>query len=286
MKWYKYRKWNWMLVIIICGWITFTQSCMKFRISDSKAITAFAKDGVLLKIADFKFENFNLHYATTGLDTLPTLLFIHGSPGSWDGFTEYMKDKDLLKKFRIVSIDRPGFGHSNFGKAFHLKQQAYLIENLLQKITNQKPIHLIGHSIAGPILIKLAQNSPNAYASLTILAGSISPKDEPKEYWRYVFFYPPFKWLLPGAFKPSNTEIVYFKKDLFSIGSNYYLLKMPINLFHGDKDKFVTVKNTIYAKEKLKHNENLQIVIIPNGGHFIPWTHFGLIKSHLLNLTN
>ncbi len=281
----KYIKWNWILLLIILCWVGFAQSCMKFRISDTKAITAFAKDGVTLKFADFRIRDFKLHYAATGSDTLPTLFFIHGSPGSWDAFSEYLKDKDLLKKYRIISIDRSGFGHSNFGKAFHLNQQAYLIEKLIQQETNHKPINLIGHSIAGPILIKLAQNSPDLFASLTILAGSISPTDEPKEYWRYIFFYPPFKWILPGAFKPSNTEIIYFKKDLYGIDSNYHLLKIPIYLFHGKKDKFVSVRNTAYAKIKLRNNENLQIVIIPEGGHFIPWTHFELIKSHLLSLS-
>ena len=41
-------------------------------------------------------------------------------------FSEYMKDSMLLKKFRMVSVDRPGFGYSDYGQAQHLDVQSRL----------------------------------------------------------------------------------------------------------------------------------------------------------------
>lgn len=225
-----------------------------------------------------------LHYVKTGADSLPTLFFIHGSPGSWDAFKGYMMDSALFRHFRIISIDRPGFGYSNFGSAYRLETQAQMINKIIQKEKNNKPLHLVGHSIGGPVIIQLAQDDPGQFASLTILAGSISPKDEPKEYWRYLFTYSPLKFLMPGAFRPSNDEIVYFKKDLYRIDKGYGLLNMPVTFIHGDKDKFVTVKNVEYGKEKLKHNPRVKVIIIPGAGHFIPWEHFNTFKQHLLGL--
>jgi pimeloyl-ACP methyl ester carboxylesterase len=77
----------------------------------------FAQNGISLTTADFVANGTVLHYAKTGADTLPTLFFVHGSPGSWIKFGKYLMDTDLLKKYRMISIDRPGFGYSNFGQA-------------------------------------------------------------------------------------------------------------------------------------------------------------------------
>lgn len=272
------------LIFLGC-WVIFAQSCMKFRISDSKAEEEFAQRGLQVS---FKYTDVNetgVHYVKAGADDLPTLFFVHGSPGSWDAFKIYMMDSSLLRHFRIISVDRPGFGYSSFGTALHLDEQCLLINKIIQKENNQKPVHLVGHSIGGPVIVKLAQDYPSEISSLTILAGSISPKDEPNEYWRYLFLHTPLHVLMPGAFRPSNDEIVYFKKDLYRLDTGYTALKMPVTFIHGDKDKFVTVKNVDYGKKKLANNSNVKIIIIPGAGHFIPWEHFGLIKTHLLTLS-
>jgi pimeloyl-ACP methyl ester carboxylesterase len=284
MAWKISKKFKWGFLIFLIVWIIFAQSCMKFRISDSEAKEQFTEKGLSVSFLDLEVDGIKLHYAKTGSDSLPTLFFIHGSPGSWDAFKIYMMDKDLLQHFRIISIDRPGFGYSDFGKAYHLKDQVPMINKLIEKENNDKPFHLIGHSIGGPVIVQLAQDHPNEFASLTILAGSISPKDEPKEYWRYAFTYSPLKFLMPGAFRPSNDEIVYFKKELYKLDKGYDALDMPVTFIHGNKDKFVTVKNVEYGKEKLKHNPNVKIILIPGAGHFIPWEHFDTIKQHLLTL--
>jgi pimeloyl-ACP methyl ester carboxylesterase len=60
------------------------------------------------------FDGHNLHYIETGNAQKPTLI-LHGSPGSWNAFKEYLQDTTLLKKYRMIAIDRPGFGYSDFG---------------------------------------------------------------------------------------------------------------------------------------------------------------------------
>ena len=280
------RKFKWGFLILITVWIVFAQSCMKFRISDSKAKKEFDQKRIPVSFLNIPVDGISIHYAKTGADTLPTLFFVHGSPGSWDAFKIYMMDTALLRHFRIISVDRPGFGYSDFGTAYHLTDQALLVNEILQKENNQKAVHLIGHSIGGPLIIQMAQNHPENFASLTLLAGSISPHDEPKEYWRYFFMYTPLRWLMPGAFKPSNNEIIYFKKDLYGIDTGYAALQLPVTFIHGDADKFVTVKNVDYGKKKLLHNRAVKIIIIPGAGHFIPWEHFDIIKEHLLSLAD
>ena len=261
------------------------QSCMKFRISDSQAKAVFEQKGLPVSFHYTDTHNSGVHYVKSGSDTLPTLFFVHGSPGSWDAFKIYMLDTLLLHYFRIISVDRPGFGYSDFGSAYTLPEQAVLINKVIEKEANQKPMHLIGHSIGGPVIVKLAQDHPSNIASLTLLAGSISPTDEPKEYWRYLFKSTPFRLLMPGAFKPSNDEILYFKKDLYGIDSGYAALQMPVTFIHGDADKFVTIKNVDYGKKRLVNNPHVKIIIISGASHFIPWEHYDQIRLHLLSLT-
>ena len=40
------------------------------------------------------------------------LIFVHGAPGSWDAFKDYLTDEDLKSKARVVAYDRPGYGGS------------------------------------------------------------------------------------------------------------------------------------------------------------------------------
>ena len=280
------KRWKWGSLIFISCWVIFAQGCMKFRISDSKANEEFNKKGIPISFNYTNVGEIGLHYAKTGADTMPTLFFIHGSPGSWHAFKQYMMDTALLRHFRIISVDRPGFGYSDFGTAYHLADQAVMINKIIQEENNQKPVHLIGYSIGGPVIVQLAQDHPDAFTSLTILAGSVSPKDEPKEYWRYLFTYTPLRLLMPGAFKPSNDEIVYFKKELYRLDKGYAVLQMPVTFIHGDADKFVTVKNVEYGIGKLKHNGGVKVVVIPGAGHFIPWEHYGTIQAHLITLAS
>jgi pimeloyl-ACP methyl ester carboxylesterase len=260
------------------------QSCRYSRISDRRAERKYSLESVHPRFTYVFKEEIQLHYVKTGNDTLPTLFIIHGSPGTWKRYVRYLKDTDLLKHFRIIAIDRPGFGYSDQGHPFHLEEQSQLIYRIIQQEQNGKPFHLVGHSLGGPVVVQLAQDHPEAYASLTILAGSISPYDEPKEHWRKMFVHNPLEYLVPEPFRTCNTEIWYFKKDLYEMDNNYNRLTMPVTFIHGDKDPFVTIKNVAYGTKKLAFNKNVKVIIIPGANHYIPYEHFDIIKAHLLTL--
>ncbi len=270
-----------LFLIIFIG----LQSCFFMRITDKQAQKKFSEKNLTLKFCNIYVNKVRLHYVKIGCDTLPSLFFIHGTPGSWNGYLQYLMDSDLRSHFRIISIDRPGFGFSGSKKAFHLKDQSRLIYEIVKQESNAKPLHLIGHSLGGPIVIRLAEDHPDAYASLTILAGSISPYEEPKEKWRSIFVNNPLQYLIIQPLRNTNTEIWYFKKELFVSDSSYDKLTMPITIIHGDKDNLVSVKNTDYARKKLAFNPKLNIMIIPNASHLIPWEHYDIVKKHLLGLS-
>ena len=271
-------------LLFITVWLVFAQFIMKSRISDKKAKEKFSKVGVALHTDTVNVDGFNIHYAKTGNDTASTLFFVHGSPDSWTRYEEFMKDKDLLAKYRMVSIDRPGFGYSQFGDAKNLEDQSKLISLFVRSIQNDKPIYAIGHSYGGPLIVKLQVDDQNLFDGLILLAAAVDPKEEKPERWRYIMKISPLKYLLPGAFRPSNTELVYLKEDLKELDKEWEEITCPVWIMHGDKDTYVPVANVDYAKKKLTNASSVEVKILKGADHFIPKERYEDIKEVLMKL--
>ena len=271
-------------LILITIWLVFAQCSMKFRMSDSEAKENFSKNNVALTTESIQIDGFGMHYAKTGSDTLPTLFFVHGSPGGWTAFESYMRDKDLLSKYRMISVDRPGFGYSQFGDAKNLDEQSKLISPIAKLFQNGKPMYAVGHSLGGPMIVKLQMDNENLFTGLILLAASNDPNEEKPERWRYVLKATPLNFFLPGAFRPSNKELVYLKTDLKYLDKEWERITCPVWIIHGDKDTFVPVANVEYTKKKLTKAKSIEVKILPGARHFIPWEQYGDIKDVLMKL--
>ena len=271
-------------LILITVWLVFAQCSMKFRMSDSEAKKKFSKNNVELTTETIKVDGFTMHYAKTGNDTFPTLFFVHGSPGSWNAFERYMQDKDLMSKYRMISIDRPGFGYSNFGDAKNLDDQSKLISPLVKSFQNGKPMYAIGHSLGGPMIVKLQMDNENLFTGLVFLAAAVDPDEEKPERWRFMVKNSFLQYFLPGAFRPSNEELVYLKSDLRETDKEWDKITCLVWIIHGDKDTFVPVGNVEYAKKKLTKAKSVEVKILPGAKHFIPWEQYDDIKEVLIRL--
>ena len=268
----------------LLSWLFLAQSCMSFRKSDADEKTDFAKDHITLRTATLKTDGRHIHYAITGDDSLPTIFFIHGSPGSWNAFAKYMKDSLLLRKFRMVSVDRPGFGYSDFGEPQHLDVQSVWISRLFPLLDNHKPLFLAGHSLGGPLVIKLAAENPRIFSGLLVISGSIDPGEEKPEKWRPWLFKTPLNYLVPGAMRPSNEELWYLKKDLVGLEKDFSKIICPVYFIHGARDTWVPPGNVDYGKKLLINAPVVKVTLIPDANHFIPWSGFAEIRAVLLKL--
>jgi pimeloyl-ACP methyl ester carboxylesterase len=273
-----------ILGIILLLWLVMAQSCMKMRISDDKAKQQFLENGVQLQTSVKKSNGFPLHYAQTGSDTLPTLLFVHGTPGSWDAFASYLRNKELLQHYRIISIDRPGFGYSDFGNAMNLSAQTEIIAAWMDSVYNNKPMIIIGHSLGGPMTIKLAAARPQYTKALVILAGSQDPAAEKPEKWRPILFKTPLNYLVPGAMRPSNEELWYLKKDLVDMKPEYEKITCPVYILHGNKDMLVPYSNVAYTQKMLTKTDSIFVTTFEKENHFIVWTREKEIVELLMKL--
>ena len=271
-------------LILIAVWLVIARWSMKYRISDKKAKEEFSSAGVALHTGTEKVGDFDIHYAKTGSDMFPTLFFVHGSPDGWSRYKEFLKDKDLLTKYRLIAIDRPGFGYSQFGDAKNLEDQSKLISQFVRSIKNSEPIYAIGHSYGGPLIVKLQVDNHDLFDGLILLSPAVDPKEEKPERWRHIMKIPPLKYLLPGAFRPSNTELVYLKKDLQELDKEWEKITCPVWIMHGDKDTYVPVANVDYAKKKLTKARSVEVRILKGADHFIPKERYYDIKEVLMKL--
>lgn len=273
-----------ILFLVLVLWAFLAQGCMSFRITDEEAKKQFREKGLDLTVKTVQVGNRNIHYACSGAEDKPSLIFIHGTPGSWNAFIQYMQDKTLMQQFRIISVDRPGFGYSDFGKVMNLSDQSAILNDWIKKISNGMPVYLVGHSLGGPLIAKMAIDEPASYRGLVIISGSIDPNEEKPEKWRVLFFKTPLNYFLPGAFRPSNKELWYLKSDLRDLQKDLGKIRIPVYFIHGDNDTWVPQGNVSFGKKMLRNANQIGELILPKGNHFIPWTHYKEIRDVLLQL--
>jgi pimeloyl-ACP methyl ester carboxylesterase len=215
--------------------------------------------------------------------TMRTIVFVHGSPGSWTAFERYMMDPVLLSKFRMVSIDRPGFGYSDYGDALTLLENEKLIASMIDSISNSKSLYLVGHSLGGSVVPIIAAYHPDKITAIVILAGALDPALEPREPWVHLFTKVPLRYLIPGAFRQANDEEWYFKSDVLKLKNKLSNIKCKVYSIHAQNDGIVDVRNVAYIK-KTFIDAQVSDTILPGGGHFILWDHSAYIIKVLSDL--
>ncbi|MCL6461054.1 MAG: alpha/beta hydrolase [Flavobacterium micromati] len=280
---FQFKK-RYIAVVLLITYIILCQSCVKMRFTDKQTQKYFDKTTTTFHDTTIRFDDYNIHYIVTGNVQKPTLLFIHGSPGSWNAFKEYLSDTLLLNKYRMIAIDRPGFGYSNFSEAENLSVQSQRISEFIKNIDNKKALILVGHSVGGPVVAKLAVDHPEWYSRIVILAGSLDPKAENPEKWRKVIKVSPIRYLIPGALRPSNDELWWLKQDLVDLEPELKKISSDVTIIHGTKDVLVPYSNVAFMTKSFVNAKSVDIITIENANHFIPWSHYKIVRDALLNI--
>ncbi|MFD2566194.1 alpha/beta fold hydrolase [Pseudotenacibaculum haliotis] len=151
------------------------------RTSDRKTQMVFEKKntGFHIKRYDLKSVNYPVRVVSSEYDSQKDLavFFVHGAPGSSDNYYTYLQDSLLLKGANLYSIDRPGYGFSNFGKPeISIKRQSEVVAEIIDSLPEQKVI-VLGHSYGGPIAAYSSILSPKV-KSVIMLAPALDPENE------------------------------------------------------------------------------------------------------------
>ena len=265
--------------------VFFFHSCFQFRTTDKKQWEELSvlNTNYFIDIGEKQVDSNRIHYTLVVSDsTFPLAVFIHGSPGSSSNFLQYAKDTSLLKEYNVLLLDRPGFGYSDFGKPVSsIARQADILNDVIGQF-NFKDIVLVGHSLGGPIICKMAIDTPNAYSGLFIVAGSVSPELEPEEKWRYALDKKWIRWLLPNTLDVSNQEILPAKQELIAMESLWKQITCKVVIMQGGEDDLVPPDNADYAEKMLINAKSIKVLRLPNENHFIPFTKPELLTEVLL----
>ena len=187
--------------------------CLNFQMDKETFIKEF-KDTDLIPISDtFNIRGRQIHFVKTPKRKDSVLIFVHGSPGSWNAFIDYFKNTRLTDAFDIIAVDRPGFGASDYGwPEVSLKNQVEYIKDAVGGLYNYQI--WIGHSLGGPVVARMAMDFPNEVEGLVLLAPSIDPELEKKEWYRSWFQTRLVSAMMPTGFRVSNEEILPLKSEL------------------------------------------------------------------------
>jgi pimeloyl-ACP methyl ester carboxylesterase len=272
-------------LVIVAALFMLLGSCLQFRYTDRKQRNELDEIGEkhTVIIDKIKVSERELHYTLVkAADSLPTAVFVHGSPGSSSNFIQYAKDNRLLSAYNVLLVDRPGFGYSGFGDSEPLlSKQATLMNGLLDSLEITQRV-LVGHSLGGPIICQMAMRAPKTTKALLIVAGSVSAELEPKEPWRKPLSSRALRWILPKSFRTSNDEILETKGELIRMEKDWSIVFCKVTILQGKKDRLVPYENAIYAERKLVNAKEVKVKLLDNENHFIPFTKPELITKELL----
>ena len=211
--------------------------------------------------------------------TLPTLVFVHGSPGSVLDYSRYFKDSLINTKANILGYDRIGYGVNNAGEvhgtiAFELD----ILHDVTKDIPSEK-IVLIGYSYGGPVVLA----SPKHYKYKVSLASSISAELEPMFWMLNLYKWKLTRPLIPTLLKAASQEKYAHLMDLPNYKDKWNVSPSPVVNIHGDEDWIVPYKNSTILNRKID-KDKFTMITIDGGGHELIWSDFTLIKNEILKI--
>lgn len=230
-------------------------------------------------------DSVDLFCATSGADTLPPLLLIHGAPGAWYGSRNFLEDTVLQKHFHIIAVDRLGYNKSRFKRkrkaVTSFTTQSIAIHEALRLNKSKKPGILAGSSYGAPIAVRLAAMYPQSFYHLVLLAPAIDPAKE--KFW---WFHPwvreaPVRWFLPRFLNVATDEKFAHVEELQQLLPDWQKLLMPVTVVQGGEDDIVDPANLEFAKKQLA-GKQADFIFIPNAGHLLRWRNAEVVRSIFL----
>jgi pimeloyl-ACP methyl ester carboxylesterase len=214
-------------------------------------------------------------------DTLPLLLFVHGAPGSWEAWQKYLKDTALQQRFRMIAIDRMGYGDTLPTKMQPLSVQIAAVEAYIRQYALGKTVTLIGHSVGGAVVVGVAAHAPTAAQRVLLLAPAIAPAYEQPRWYNYIGAWQWVRKRQAAMWRVCNDEMMALPGSLTMI--DYTKIQAKIILLHGRLDMIAPYGNARFVQKNI-NPALLTVYTFPFENHFIPWTKFELIKDLLLKI--
>ena len=212
------------------------------------------------------------------IDTvLPTLVFVHGSPGSPLDFKRYLNDSILNLKANMLTYERIGYNQKNLGDvqgtlAFELE----ILHDVIENIPEEKII-LVGYSYGGPVVLASDRHYKYKVSLASAVVGSYEPMFGLLKFYCWKLTRP----IVPAMFRAAAKEKYAHLTDLPKYRDKWNISKSKVINIHGDKDFIVPYKNSEFLEDNIDSNK-FSMITIKGGGHDLIWSDFDLIKKALI----
>ena len=289
------RKYRWLrriLRIVAALLVLFIVACfvfdhyVQFRKSDAELLQTFRERGINGRIGYYETHGRRLRYASVGHDSMPTLVLLHGSPGSMSYYSGRYADSSIFKRFKVLSLDRPGYGYSGLGKPEpSIERQAAMIRPLIDSLhTATGPVIIAGGSYGAPIACRIAMDYPQLVDGLVLTGPAIAPGAEVYFWFTPVIENPAIRWFIPRIFRSANTEKVHHRKELEKMLPLWKDIRVPVMFLQGENDDIVDTSNAGFARQHLINVPHLSIEMIPGREHRLAQFEWPRIRNAILTV--
>lgn len=271
---------------LIMGFIAFIYKFSEFRTSD-KAYLEFLGEAGYEEYGIDRVQRGDdmMRYVWAGEAGKPILLMIHGSPSSSSFWKGFFMDSLLRKEFRLVAVDRPGYGYSNFGKLNpDLTDQAELVHDALLKLVTDEEVFTLASSYGGPVAARLAMIHPDMVDGVIFQSSSLIPKEERTyafTHWTKGAF---LSKLLPVTIRLANEEKLSHASELEKIQGDWDKITAHTVFLHGSEDALVYPENATRAHALVENAQSKELIFFQGRGHDLYWTRRTELRQAILGI--
>ncbi|WP_158657756.1 alpha/beta fold hydrolase [Agarilytica rhodophyticola] len=219
-----------------------------------------------------------IHYVMRKNDSKNLIVFIHGTPGSWTVFSPQLSDEKLVENANLVAIDRPGWGGStifNDDGNLSLARQSQLIGPVLSELRHMfdsDNLVLVGHSLGGSLVPRIAMDYPELVDAVVVLAGDLTDQYPAAHWYNNLATWLLVKWMLPSEMVKANDEVLALQDSLTEMKPLWRKLRAPLLIVQGNKDELVDPRHADFA-EKVGSPGGVRVERFADGGHLVHLTH-------------
>lgn len=218
--------------------------------------------------ATYQVDDRTMHYVEMP-GTGPTrILFIHGSPGSWEAWAAYLRDPALQRLGTLIAPDRAGYGGSVGPADPNIAGQGRLLAPLLGQ--GEASTIVVGHSLGGPIAAQLALDYPQQVRAAVLIAPSMAPEYEYPRWYNRLGATWLARWLAPDELLKSNAEMLPLSEELQALMLRWSSLRVPTVVIQGVRDRLVDPRTADFAERVLPARWT-RIERLADAGHFVLW---------------
>jgi pimeloyl-ACP methyl ester carboxylesterase len=217
-----------------------------------------------------------LSYLRAGDAQGPRVILVHGTPGSATAWADYLLQPP--PGVEMLALDRPGFGRSGPDGALPgMAEQAAAVRALMPD--DDRPVVLLGHSLGGPVVARVAAEQPGRVAALVLLSASLDPALERIHPMQHVGAWAPVRGLLPRALRNANAELMALEAELQALAPMLPRITAKVVIVHGTLDDLVPVANVPYMQARLTGARCVLTTLLEGRNHFLPWNSEAAVRE-------